>query len=54
MKPRMVGSYLVRVSVEAGRWRLEVRDVRDGRAWTFDTFEALAAQLERLARAGAP
>lgn len=50
MSTRILASYVVRVVVSDGHWRLEVRDVRHGTAWTFDSFDALGAHLERLAR----
>ena len=50
MPTRIVASFVLRVLVTDGRWRIEVRDVRGGPGWTFDSFDAARVHLERLAR----
>lgn len=54
MANRILASYVLRIVVADGRWRLELLDVRSGAAWTFDAFDALSAHLERLARGSPP
>jgi len=46
MTDRTVGSYVVRVTVHAGAWRIVVTDVRSGEAWTCASFAELAQRLE--------
>lgn len=48
MRERAVASYVLRVTVVAGRWRIVLCDVRTGASWAFDGFDALRAQLVRL------
>lgn len=49
MRERTVASYVLRVTVVAGRWRIVLCDVLTGATWAFDGFDALRAQLEQMA-----
>ncbi len=43
---RLLGSYILRVSIHRNRWRLSVQDVRGGEARTFGSFQELLEHLE--------
>lgn len=51
MTGRTIASYVVRVTVHAGSWRIVLTDVRSGEAWTCASFGELAQRLELLSHA---
>lgn len=51
MTDRTIASYVVRVMVKRGAWRIVLTDVRSGQTWTCASFVEVADRLERLAHA---
>lgn len=44
----LISSYILRLSVHRNRWRIGLHHVRSGEVVMFDSFDHLAAYLERL------